>query len=627
MQNLESLHPDRYRQMQIDHYQPYLLRLLQTCVTFLKYPSDVDDLRQDQIEDYERDRFYVADTVEDCCRLLGGNEILRNLGERLQQECQLLSSNAAAHPSGAAKAASEGYQGIEACLFAFKAVARYIPNDEDKVLPFVFGTVLLQLPADVPRLRCTMNLTVGRYASWLGTNSKYLQPLLPYLAQGFAIQNCASSAAVAVKQLCEYCWDPPLGEPVLELYEQLTLGQQNRESSYLGIRDELIILEGVCKAIARELGQNNKIDPSVMFGRIVTPIGNRLTTLLAAQNEPSSNSLKAIVSEMDRLTVIVRYLKTTQRKPHKGKPTLSETLIAELMRQIWDLLDNLTLQHPNDINLAEKLCRLHKHAMRSCGALAYSPLLDPFMTQVVRNFRLSCLSPYLYGASICITEFGHDPVFVPKLFELISELSATVFTRLTSLEDFTQHPDVVEEYFYLIGRFMTYCPEPLVVSPLFRTIIQWATVGLHIHHREANKGTLNFLENTVSFGLSIVQSNVVATDACKAAFHQAITFEGPAVVQNLALVLLGDLPAYCLDQGSGSVAGVLWKLNTLCSELVRQWVLNAIAKAPDDAKHELMKAFVLMAGRDEFNAAVRQFKSLCERNRRIQQSSIGIGVA
>jgi len=609
--------------MQIDHYQPYLLRLLQICVTFLKYPSNIDDLRQDQIEDYERDRFYVGDTVEDCCRLLGGNEILRNLGERLQQECQILLSNAASHPSGAAVAASEGFHGIEACLFAFKAVARYIPKDEDKVLPFVFGTVLLQLPADVPRLRSTMDLTVGRYASWLGANPNYLQPLLPYLAQSFTIQSCASSAAVAVKQLCEYCCDPPLGEPVLELYEQLT---QNRESSYLNIKDELTVLEGVCKAVARELGQGNNIDPSVMFGRIVAPIGNRLAALLAAQNEVSSNSLITIASEIDRLTIIVRYLKTSQGS-QQGQPSLSENLIAELMKQMWDLLDSLTMQHPNNINLAEKLCRLHKHAMRSCGALAYSPLLDPFMSQVVRNFRQSCLSPYLYGASICITEFGHDPNFVPKLFDLISELSATVFTRLTSLEDFTQHPDVVEEYFYLVGRFMSYCPEPLVISPLFRTVIQWATVGLHTHHREANKGTLNFLENTVSFGLSIAQSNVVASDACKAAFHQAIAFEGPAVVQNLALVLLGDLPAYCLDQGSGSVAGVLWKLNTLCSELVRQWVLSAIVKAPDDAKNELMKAFVMRAGRDEFNAAVRQFKSLCERERRIRQGSIGTGVA
>ena len=609
--------------MRIDHYQPYLLRLLQICVTLLKYPADVEDLRQDQIDDMERDRFYVADTVEDCCRLLGGNEVLRNLGERLQQECQKFASSASAQQQQQL-AASEGYHGIEACLFAFKGIARYIPNDEDVLLPFVFGKVYPQLPTDIPRLRYTMNLTIGRYAPWLGTHSQYLQPLLPYLAQGFTVRECASASAIAVKQLCESCLDPPLGEPVLQLYEQLTVVRQGGNAKcYLELQDELAILEGVCKAMSRELGNNYALDPSVMFGRIVTPIGNRLSTLLATQNGTSSNSVKAVVWEMERLTVIVRFLKSPRNSSRDGEATLSETLIAELMRQSWDLLDTLTLQHQNDNILAEKLCRLHKHAMRSCGARAYAPLLDPFMTQVVRNFRQSFLSPYLYGASICITEFGHDPTYVPKLFELISELSLTVCTRLTSLDDFTQYPDVVEEYFYLIGRFMTYCPEPLVVSPLFRTIIQWAVVGLHIRHREANKGTLNFLENTVSFGLSIAQSTVHASDACKAAFHQAIIVEGPAVVHNLAHALLGDLPTYSLDQGSGSVAGVLWKLNSLCPDLVRQWMGTVIAQAPEGAKNDLMGTFTRMAGRDEFNAAVRHFRSSCERSRRLQQGSFG----
>lgn len=31
-----------------------------------------------------------------------------------------------------------------------------------------------------------------------------------------------------------------------------------------------------------------------------------------------------------------------------------------------------------------------------------------------------------------------------------------------SLEDFTANPDMVEEFFYLVGRVVDYCPEPLV---------------------------------------------------------------------------------------------------------------------------------------------------------------------
>lgn len=34
--------------------------------------------------------------------------------------------------------------------------------------------------------------------------------------------------------------------------------------------------------------------------------------------------------------------------------------------------------------------------------------------------------------------------------------------RRQTLDDFTANPDVVEEFFYLVGRFADYCPDPLV---------------------------------------------------------------------------------------------------------------------------------------------------------------------
>jgi len=640
----------RLQQAKIDHYLPVLVSLVQVCVAnLLLYPSDIDDLRPDQLDDVERDRLYVADTIEDCCRLLGGHEVLRYLGQRLQIECQLLQQSSDRQT---------GYLGIEACLFALKGISRFIPNDEGSVLPFVFGEVLMPLmlhhhqqheqqqllqqqsgsykPTPQTWLRQTINLLIGQYADWLAKHPSFLQPLLPYLAQGFSIRDCSSSAAMAVRQLCDFSWDPPLGEPVLQLYEQLmslAAGGKPTSGFALDLRDELAVLEGVCKAISRDLEYNSSADASHMFNRIVTPIGNRLTSLLAAQERInlttslSTSSLRQVVAEIERLTVIVRYLKSPKRSIFDSgvvEPSLSDTLIVELMKQSWDLLDTVTQRHPADSNLAEKLCRLHKHAMRNCGAQVYAPLVGPFMTQLIRNFRHSYQSPYLYAASICITEFGTDPTYVPQLFHLISELSSTIFERMISLDDFTQHPDVVEEYFYLSGRFMTHCPEPLVVSPFFRKIIQRAVIGLHIHHREANKGTLNFLENTVAFGLNIGQSAVLVSEECKAAFQEAIIGEGPAIVHNLAHALLGDLPSYSLDHGSGSVAGVLWKLNALCPNLVHEWIRPAVSRAPEPAKSDLMAAMTRMAGREEFNGVVRHFKTSCDRTRRMR-SSVGAG--
>jgi len=90
-----------------------------------------------------------------------------------------------------------------------------------------------------------------------------------------------------------------------------------------------------------------------------------------------------------------------------------------------------------------------------------------------------------------------------KLLEMVSALAQTSFTFLRTLEDLTHHPDVVEELFYLMGRAITHCPDPLVTSPLLLSLFQCAAVGMQAVHRDANKGTLNFLENAVSYGLRL----------------------------------------------------------------------------------------------------------------------------
>ena len=76
---LENLEPYEYRQHKIDYYAPILLEFLQICVTLLKYPDDVDDLQADQLDDLERDRHFVGESVEDCCRLLGANDVLNRV--------------------------------------------------------------------------------------------------------------------------------------------------------------------------------------------------------------------------------------------------------------------------------------------------------------------------------------------------------------------------------------------------------------------------------------------------------------------------------------------------------------------------------------------------------------------
>ena len=636
--SLEELQPYDYRQNQIDTYTPILIRLLGVCVHLLQYPMGVEDVSPDRLDDLDSTRIYFADTIEDCCRLLGGEMVLRALGDPLQEECHRVSA-ASSITATAAEAQQQQQQqqctninwhGMEGYLYAIQAISMYIPPDEIRTIPFVMG-LIPQLPVvgDVPLLRATTCLVVGKYASWLSKHPPYLSPLLPYLAQSLSIPKCATPAAVAIREICERC--DTLGDTVLQLYDGIVVAraQHNNgggggggEEFILDLKNELDVLEGVCKSVSGRV----MIDPTIIQ-HLAQPMIDNLRAMAAPDANPSP---KHISSEVCRLTTLVQHLRlprpsqAQQQQQQQQQQTIGGTgllnrsdFILSLMHETWPMLDILSQKYPRDFNCGEKLCRLHKHSLRECGSVPYTPLLQSLVNQTITNFSTSLSSPYLYLASVIISEYGRDAIHAKLLFGMMSSLASTVFNALRSTDDFTNHPDVVEEFFFLAGRMVSHCPTPLVQSMLLPSLLQCAALGMKLQHKDANRGTLNFLENIVSYSLKLRSSSSldVNEQANIVALERAIVAEGQPLVINLALALLGDLPAYRLDSGSGSIAGVLFYLNQLCPELLLQWIQPPLTTAPEHAKSVFLVKLHNRVARDEFNSSVRKFTAVCERSR------------
>jgi transportin-3 len=586
--DLETIEPYDFRQDLVDRYTPYLLNLIDVCTSSLMtYPLNFEELSEDRVDDLHRDRFYVAETIEDFCRLVGGQVILQRVGTLLQNECRRVGGSQ-----------QREWQRIESCLTCIQSIHRFIPSDESEFLPFCFE-LIPQLPPDITPLRCTASKTIGKYASWLAAHPHLLQPLLPYLAQGLSVPLCVPDAAVAIKELCE-CSNQQMsmGEPVLQLYNEITA-----IPGRLDLKDELQVLEGVCRAVSRQI-QDTRGDASIFIQRLVQPIGERLIATVA---DPSCNA-RSFAPEIERLTVLVRFL-AVPTSPNGTHP------IVDLIQSTWTLLDAASSRFPHDNVLAEKICRLYKHALRTCGSRAFAPMLGALMEQLVRSYEQSRQSPFLYAASICVAEYGRDPSCAQSLFDMINAFATASFTFLRNLDDLILHPDVVEELFYLMGRMMSHCPDPLVRSPLLQSLFQCAVVGMQLDHRDANKGTLNFLENTVSYGLSLREQN---KPEHQAALEHVLINEGQAVVTNLSRALIGDLPAYSVDLGHGSIAGILWKLNLLCPSLVATWMSTALVNTPERVRSDFLGALDSGLPREDFNLAVRAFMSACERYRKFQ---------
>jgi hypothetical protein len=52
-------------------------------------------------------------------------------------------------------------------------------------------------------------------------------------------------------------------------------------------------------------------------------------------------------------------------------------------------LENASNRFPQDTVLAERICRLNKHAQQARGAATYAPMIDPPVKQLVGSFKRS----------------------------------------------------------------------------------------------------------------------------------------------------------------------------------------------------------------------------------------------
>ena len=581
---MESLEPYEWRQTVVDTYAPLLMQLIQACASCLmRYPEDYDEMAEDIIADLQRHRHYVEETIEDCCRLLGEHGPLQQIHKILQDELR----------KAGGQQESE-WHGLESCLASLAAMHRFVPRDEATVLPLCFS-LIPQVPSQIRPLRSTGCSIIGRYAPWLAVHPEYLQPLLPYLAHSLSIAECAPAAAVAIKELCSRSnQNFSLGEPVLMLYEEIV-----SSSTSICLVDEIHILEGACQAVSRIILDTHD-DGRQFLTRLAVPVGTRLSAIV---NDPSATP-KRIIPDIERLTAIIRYLIIPYMPP-----TIHPAI--ELLQSLWTILNHAVNRFPSDYSLCEAICRLHKHTIRTVGAKAYAPMLDSLLNQLIVSFGSTRQASFLYAASICITEYGRDKEYADRLFSAVANLAATVFSFNQSLEDLTNHPDVAEEFFYLIGRMISFCPDPIVHSPLLATVTHCATVGMQMEHYGANKGTLKFLETTITYGLELRNQR---NQESLMAIEKAVANEGHVIVSNLTKAMIGELPSY-----GNEIDEILWKLSLLHPSLLKQWLRDAFANmptAPDSAKVEFMSAFDSGLAREEFSTVLNAFETACIRERR-----------
>jgi len=584
---LHCLKPEELKQSKIEEYRLGFVRFAEICLHLLKLPEDFAQLSEDLAEDVHKFRDDVGGNLEDCCLILGPAAVLAIPATTLQNQM------------AAANSTQGDWQVVEACLFAVQSVAKHVPETESTIIPPVLQ-ILPQLSQLHSLVRRTANVTVREYATFLCHHAELLQPLFAFLLSSFADPTCASSAANAIKQVCKRC-SPLLGISVLSLAGEL---EQARKEGRITASAELEVLEGLCHVTA---GIQPPETAAEAVKALAQPIGQQFSVFIAQ----GGGDVKEITAEIDRLTVVVRFCqpKIPQEMEHP---------VLEVMQAAWPLLDALLNYIQTCNHAVERMCRLYKHALRTCKR-RFAPLLRPLMNQLLERFRAHPHSAYIYAASICVTEFSRKQEYIPELFIMIESISAEIVARLRTLEEFTEHPDLVEEYFYLMARVLSYCPGPLLRSELISSVVQFGIVGLQLKHREAQSGILSFFEELISTGIESPHNK--NAQEYLASLQPLLQNFGLQLVEGVVQILSGVFPAYSWEDSGGTIGGVLYKLFHLSEPAFKAWLTPSVESIPSNVataseKTEFLSQIITQPDRDCFCDVIYSFAKLCRQRLR-----------
>lgn len=188
-ENIDRTETTAAKQEKLHAFNPYYTRIVHGIMNVMTYPIDYVEWTDEQRDESKRYRYFAADTLIDCTAVIGSNECLQLIWNELQRQYNIYNND------------NTQWHRLEACLYCIRCIARKIDNDENTVIPQLFN-ILPHISSNA-HMRYTGTLIVGRYADWINVHKQYLPQLLQFIIDGLNDGEIRSSAALALKHVCE----------------------------------------------------------------------------------------------------------------------------------------------------------------------------------------------------------------------------------------------------------------------------------------------------------------------------------------------------------------------------------------------------------------------------------------
>ncbi|KAF8584964.1 ARM repeat-containing protein [Ramaria rubella] len=546
--------------------------LVEIIIRHLHFPSNPENMSNQEADDFRSFRHVMGDTLKDCCHVLGTDKCLTRAYEMI--------TTALAASGGDASRIS--WQDIEAPLFSMRSMGAEIDPTDEQVIPKIMD-LLPSLPGH-PRVRYAALLVVSRYTEWTSMHPSYIPFQLQYISTGFddTDPEVPAAAGVAMKYLCKDCKRHLVSFlPQLHSFLNGVGGKLNQE-------DTLQIYE----AVAYVVSSMPLEEATQSLRSFSTDILAKIATVLNKTTAPTKDELQLIVDCLEHLETMLHVVKGFgEELPANCRSTCEEA---------WALFDTLIAKHGDHYGIADKATRVLRYGLELFGS-AVLPMAQNVLSRMGTSFEANGLSGYLWITGKVIGRFGHEenPVLREAFRQAYESATAKVLSLLQQ-QPASEIPDVVEDYIRLILQMVDFTPDILFLSPAFSASFGAAVTGLTLVQMDICFLALDFLRIVVTHdALSPGGTAPPKFPLYAQAIRDVFSKQGFGLLGCLLTGFVGDFD----EDTTSSVVTIFRTVSALWPTEITSWLPSIIEQLPASLPAAVRQQFLTdfnkaMAARD-----------------------------
>lgn len=557
--------------------KPLYISLTQVLLKKVAYPENLESWTPDDRELFRCYRQDISDTFTYCYFILQSDMLDVLLTIYKQVTCDR-------------ETAISQWQTVEACLFAFTAIAEPLQNHDSHPHIQQLMSSLGSLPYEQIDQKAAIAAmdTIGAYYYWMETHPSYLELIVPLLMMGLNNSNMFSSASIALRDIAKECRQSiaPYNDVILNT-AMIALNQVKK------LKEELRIMY----TIGVILSAMSFPECKPFLDIFIKPSLEVITSILAAEGntefiKPRSvlqnriRALSSLVSAIDQKNTIYHIIETTT-------PLLHMTAIKYFSTSHEDILYAV---------VCEFLKTIVSKLQEDCS-LALNVVIEILMI----GFRKSPQSAGMILFKEIVIMFGRQETYTPLIKSTYEEICMRVkcMFEQVSPADQLNLGDVMESYLSLQGHIFRKWPFIAVDNPNidFTFVFKLASEALCANEI--------FLAKTATFFLTAF----ISTSREKRSLFKVIEDNGQFLVMKIICIIKGDVVKTNLD----IMCEVLLILNKKYSDNLRRWFHDLITvqniilpNVTEDMKSKFFKRVLReKSNKKALQSVVREFSFIC----------------